>query len=605
MTDASAQLSETATYCKPNDPKRPRLVGLPDASTSQICPDDGSATTEVDNAYPDGWYVRVMFDELLDPRIEELTEILDDDGVGTGTFEGSVAGTHPVTLECQSVLTGQMVNVSYDGYYSPSGNSVTWPLGPSLVIKPNDPTLIATGKECQITLSNLITDKDGVEVPTEQRGPYKFKVAEIAPLATDPTDSLDTTEPTEVDAFAPYNDNFYFQFNTEVQVSSFCADTDFGGTGPLFTDAWPGFGSCDAGTENFQLTPPVLNSDATGLWGTCSRSRNGTRAIHCDTNADCPLTTGERCEAAYAYTYNGLKADDEIGIGYNTPLKTETVYTFSLKPGTKLKDRCGAETEIPAPEADNLYSITFKTLKLDLNSINIANGETASMTKQPTLLFNQIIDYTTLDKTEYTITPEPDQYDDSSPVNALGNYFGNEIWPAGVYQPNTTYTFTLKKGATVEDYYGAVYTAEEDQTIMWKTAPKILQTTSTADKSVLTKIFPSQLIGVSVNFNAHMDVSTLDTTEFTLVNKAGADMTALPTFLKGVGSSGSGAICDYYGLSCSFRFRADLPPDDYTFTLKKGAKISDISTTPNEYTQENDLVIHFTVKPPVSPVQCL
>src|SRR5881392_2452184 len=79
MTDAAAQLQEQATYCKPNDPKRPSQVGLPDATVQQICPADGSAVQPVTSAYPDGWYVRIMFDELLDPSIEELTELPDED----------------------------------------------------------------------------------------------------------------------------------------------------------------------------------------------------------------------------------------------------------------------------------------------------------------------------------------------------------------------------------------------------------------------------------------------------------------------------------------------------------------------------------------------
>ena len=65
-TDASFMLYETATYCKPGDEFRPTLVGLPDFTTLQVCPEDGDPDPVVD-AYPDGWYIRIMFDELLDP----------------------------------------------------------------------------------------------------------------------------------------------------------------------------------------------------------------------------------------------------------------------------------------------------------------------------------------------------------------------------------------------------------------------------------------------------------------------------------------------------------------------------------------------------------
>src|SRR5690606_39027695 len=112
------------------DEKRPGLVGLPDFTTQQVCPETlADGVDPVDNAYPDGWYVRIMFDELLDPSIETLTEILDANGEGTGTFRGSIRDANPVKLECQSVTNNAMVNVDYDGYYSPSGNRVTWPVG--------------------------------------------------------------------------------------------------------------------------------------------------------------------------------------------------------------------------------------------------------------------------------------------------------------------------------------------------------------------------------------------------------------------------------------------------------------------------------------------
>ena len=99
-------------------------VGLPDFTLTSICDEDPSKPAAmVANAYPDGWYVRVMFDELLDPDVEELIEILDPDtGDGTDTFTGSIANTQPVILECESVAGG-FIEVPYDGYYSPAGNS--------------------------------------------------------------------------------------------------------------------------------------------------------------------------------------------------------------------------------------------------------------------------------------------------------------------------------------------------------------------------------------------------------------------------------------------------------------------------------------------------
>jgi hypothetical protein len=605
MTDAAGHLAEHATFCKQNDPKRPSLVGLPDATTSQICPEElGEAADPVTDAYPDGWYVRIMFDELLDPQVEELSEIVDDDGAGTGTFTGSIANTQPVKLECQN-LAGAFVEVEYDGYYSPAGNNVTWPLGPSLVIKPNDPTLIATGHDCRVTINaGVVADKDGTEVPADQRGPYTFSIAEITPLATDPTDSQDSADPVLVDALAPYFDNFYFQFNTDVQKSSFCADTDFAGTfAKSFTDAVYGAGQCDEGTENFTITPAVSTEDAGGFWGYCNATAVATGTFpnvtaqnpdYCSTAADCPAGS-TRCEAAYVYTYNGLNADDEIGIGYNTPLKTDTTYTFALKPGTKLKDRCGAETTVPTASSENLYAITFKTNKFDFKSVSIVTGETAAPAKKPNIRFNTVVDASSLAASEYTLTPTPNGA-------TLGQFSGGELIVGGNFALDTEYTLTIKAGATVTDWYGATWTNDADKVITWKTSPKLLLTSSTADNSVLQKTAVQQLIGPSITWNANMDHTTLTADEWSIVDATTMQPVTV-AISKGAGSAGSGNNCTATSQGCQTRFRADFAPGDYIFTLKAGATVSD--RLGNVYTQEADRVVHFTVAAPAPAVQCL
>jgi hypothetical protein len=600
LTDAAFQLSEQATFCKTGDELRPNLVGLPDFTTQTVCPDTLSEGVDpVATAYPDGWYIRIMFDELLDPSIEELTEIIDaDTGLPTGTFTGSIIGANPVSLQCQSVTNNELVNVDYDGYYSPSGNRVTWPVGPSLVIKPNDPGLVATGKECQVTLNDTIVDKEGRAVPSAQRGPYTFKIAPVTIIATDPTDAdpLDeatTPMPTEVDALYLSNANFYYQFNTDVTIDSFCQDTDFGGTfAAVFADADSGFGYCDEGTEAFQIDPPVLASDAGGGWGVCNISGDP-----CGTAADCPAT--EHCDSSYAYTYNGLPADDEIGIGYNTPLKTETVYAFSLEAGTKLKDRCGVETTLPAPTPANSQTIRFKTNKFELIDTNIVTGDVAPMSRKPTLNFTNVMDPASLDTTEYTLTPAPADAE-------IGQFTGGEIIFGGTYAPDTMYTLTINAGATFADYYGAMYTTPEAITVAWKTQPKVTLTgASPADNAEVQKLTFEERVAVELTFNANMDSATLEPgTDFTFVNTTTSqDVTALTSFLVGSGSGGSGNYCAPSSLGCSLRIRADLAPGPYKFTLKAGAMISDLLG--NVYTQEKDLVINFTVLAVEPAAQCL
>ncbi|HET9992831.1 MAG TPA: hypothetical protein VFQ65_30055, partial [Kofleriaceae bacterium] len=190
---------EQVTFCKtqgPNDggqgagdPKRPDEVILTDESALELCPTDSTkSVNELTNALPETWYVRVQFDELLDPSIEDLVANVDATGAPDGTYTGTLMNTQPVTLKCESVSGSGLVEVPYDGYYSPSGNAISYPVGPSLVIIPADPTVVATNSECTVTLKSNITDKDGNQVPADQIGPYKFKIAPIQVLAIDPPD---------------------------------------------------------------------------------------------------------------------------------------------------------------------------------------------------------------------------------------------------------------------------------------------------------------------------------------------------------------------------------------------------------------------------------
>ena len=577
MTDAASHLQEQATYCRPNDPKRPSLVGLPDATTSQICPADGSAVTDdVADAYPDGWYVRVMFDELLDPSVEELVTIDDE------TSSGTIANTHPVELKCQNTA-GQLVDVAYDGYYSPAGNNVTWPLGPGLVIKPLEPRSIATGQECQVTLNDNITDKDGKPVPADERGPYKFKLAPITVIATDPTDSGDAMKPVAVDAADIAGGGFTFQFNTDVDLSTLCPDTDATGT--------PGKGKCDGDTSPFSITPKAI--------GVCSKSTDNTdpakpKPILCQTAADCPLMTGEHCDWSAGIPVSGISPDDQIVIAPILPVETEKTYTFALTGGKMLKDRCGVATTLDESTAANLQSITFKTNPFDFIKFNIGDGETSAPNKKPTLTFTNAIDVSTLEDTEYTLTPAPG-------TPAVDSFDGNDAIYFGNYALDTQYTLTIKKGATVKDVFGKQWTNDADKVIHWKTAPKALLSSATADATVFQKIVTVQSVGPSLTWNDNMDISSLGTTEWSLVNAA--TMQPVAGITAALGSAVTGATCGPDSLSCQFRFRSDFAPGDYIFTLKAGATVNDFLG--NTYTQATDRVIHFTVKAPVPAVKCL
>jgi hypothetical protein len=171
------RLLEDATYCRIGDDKRPGLVGLPDIRTIQVCPDDLGAKAMDDGVAPGAppvWFVRVVFDKLLDASIEDLVPSPD----GNGTV-GSLKNTQPVALQCDGV------DIAYDGYYVPNGNKQSWPLGPALFIQPLSPTDAPTGASCTVSLRDIIHNKAGQSVPTDQRD-YKFVLAPMSFRFSDP-----------------------------------------------------------------------------------------------------------------------------------------------------------------------------------------------------------------------------------------------------------------------------------------------------------------------------------------------------------------------------------------------------------------------------------
>lgn len=199
-----ADVTETATFCKVGDDKRPGFVNYPLAvGGTQLCPDDLTmGVAEVTDASPLEWYARVEFDRLLNADIEDLIPNLDANGVPDGTSTGTIKNTLPFTLTCAGA------DVPYDGYYGIEGNNVTWPVGPSLFVAPNDPTIIATSSECSLTLKSNIVGKDGSPVPAGETGPYKWKTDVLQLVAATPGQPDDPTMPDIQDPTAPEVINF-------------------------------------------------------------------------------------------------------------------------------------------------------------------------------------------------------------------------------------------------------------------------------------------------------------------------------------------------------------------------------------------------------------
>jgi hypothetical protein len=176
---------EPAIYCPSTfDEESPTFVGLPNFNVVQICPDEGEAANPpVENADPLNMGVRVVFDELLDPDIETLTDS-ETGGPCTDasvTCDGHIASTQPVNIDC-----GTQGEITYDGYYQPNGNNVSWPPGPSIVAIPD--VYVASGSTCTVTLNTNIVDKQGEPVPTGDLGPYTFTLSAFTTNGSDPGD---------------------------------------------------------------------------------------------------------------------------------------------------------------------------------------------------------------------------------------------------------------------------------------------------------------------------------------------------------------------------------------------------------------------------------
>jgi Bacterial Ig-like domain len=596
LNDSVNGLVEAATFCKDGDEKRPSIVGLPDFTTTVLCPEDLSATQPMaEDASPDTFYVRIMFDELLDPTVEDLLPILDENGLETGSFTGTIAQTQPVTLKCTGV-DGALHDVPYDGYYSPSGNAVTWPVGPSLVIKQVGDFIIPTNSACEVTIKDSVHDKSGNPVPADQRGPFKFKVSGLKPLANDPADD------TVIDAIQMYFDNPFVQFNAEVDIASLCPDEG-------------GNGLCDSDTTAFDITPHV--------GGYCDDAV----ADPCNTDADC---TGVTCDYLYAYSYapfGGTPA--EFGFGAANPVETEKMYTITLKQGVAIKDQCSAPTTLGAPDVDKLTQATITTRKFGLRNTTPTvpnNGDIVSANRKVDVAFNNVIDFASLALTEWSITPqvfipptttvcvdntgcagfrggggECRDFGGATGKRCVNNYTttaGNDgdIIFRGVFAMNTEYTFTLNAGATVEDAYGKVFTNETARVIKFKTQPAVAITASApATGAEITKASPTSKTNIDISFNQAMVPASLEPADYTITPAVTLDA-PITTATTG---------CTASGTSCTIRLGGTYPPGTYTFTLKAGAVINDLLGNP--YTQPNDRVIKFTVKeaPPAPVIPCL
>jgi hypothetical protein len=205
------RLGEAATFCRPGEEYKVNNVYCPEERDSTMKPIAGARETEpvadvlpyaaalgMEDSTSQGllpnWHVRFIFDELLDPSVETLEDV---DGVPYG----SLAETQPVTVTCNDT------DLTYDGFYDPSGNHLSYPPGPALVVQVTD--FVASGSECSASInSGAVTDKDGEAVPADHLGPYNFSIAALAVYSTAPADTetgVDPAATVAIELNAPIN----------------------------------------------------------------------------------------------------------------------------------------------------------------------------------------------------------------------------------------------------------------------------------------------------------------------------------------------------------------------------------------------------------------
>ncbi|MBX3161098.1 MAG: hypothetical protein KF773_34375 [Deltaproteobacteria bacterium] len=321
MNDADSGLIETATFCRTNDAKRPTIVGLPDFSTTQVCDDDASkGADKVMDAVPTTWFVRVMFDELLDPRVEDLIEVISPEtNLPDGTYDGTIANTRPVVLRCGGN------EIDYDGYYSPSGNNVTWPLGPSLFIQPADLSTVATSSECTLEIRDIVRDKTGESVPMASRTGYSWNIAPLELTASAPAPAEEPGDEEEITPDAP----LVLTFNGFINAASLAAAEVTIKEAPLAGD-----GSADCAAA-----------------AAATRVADGQIAIGPDGDG---LSINVNIRNAAVACPGAMAGDPPVACAWNP----ERTYLIEFAPGNEVADQAGGTASLPEAAA---YSLCFTT----------------------------------------------------------------------------------------------------------------------------------------------------------------------------------------------------------------------------------------------------
>lgn len=539
---------ETATFCKtqgPNDgaagagdPQRPGSILTGETAAYQVCPADLTMNVPpVTTTEPATWYVRVQFDELLDGSVEDIVDTTTGNPVPAGTScpthdtcAGTLANTQPVTLECQSSQQGMgMVPIPYDGYYDPSGNSDTYPLGPSLVIEPTNPSLVATGAKCTIALKDNIKDKDGNPVPTDQRGTegqYTWNIGPVSVSSITPADgtsvdpakaAVDIVFNTAVSAFT--QTGYTGGPNGSGAANSFIMPVSADGTEwqvPADFFANVGSGSATAYTYTLDSITDQCGAVTTLTGQDVMTTSFGTNPIALD-----DVTASTSPASGIAIDFNQYMDKSTLSAGalsltdgngapvaiipaaltpngpslvYFPDLALGSAYTFTVTSGATIKDCPGREDQLGSscsatPGADGTFTNPSDAVAMFVTDSNISllgvvdsaganvSGATITPNDPVVLTFNTTITQASVAAAIATnqVTVVGSNGTAVVVTGAAGTPATLDpgtvtLAPATTWAPGD-YTLTISGSAQFKDDFGAVIPAGSDDVIQFSVAP--------------------------------------------------------------------------------------------------------------------------------------
>ena len=211
------------------------------------------------DAYPTAGTSRIMFDELLDPEHRGRSPRSSiDDRHGTGTSRPTSRTRTRSSCSARASTAARRRPVRR--LLLARRQHVTWPLGPSLVIMPNDPTLVATQTRVSADAQRATSStKTATRSPRTSAARTSSRSRRSQVVVADRPRATDADRSTRSQCLG---DDVYVQFNTDGR--------------PGVTRRWRGLDDCE-----FQFTPGI------GMCSTAGTTCEVAKPSHCFERRTC------------------------------------------------------------------------------------------------------------------------------------------------------------------------------------------------------------------------------------------------------------------------------------------------------------------------------